>query len=87
MFKSLFKENLEREKLNVGDELIETVLDLSEGNEEGVKSSEFRMKEADKRSDGLILKELLKHLKFAFLGEEKSKPVIIASDLKKRRRW
>ena len=28
-----------------------------------------------------ILKELPKHLKYAFLGKEKSKPVTIAADL------
>ena len=32
MFKSLYKENLEGEKLNASVELIETVLHLSEGN-------------------------------------------------------
>ena len=68
-------------KLNASVELIETVLNLSEGNEEDVKSSEVRVQEAEKSYDGLILKELPKHLKYAFLGEEKSKPVIIASDL------
>ena len=39
------------------------------------------MKELEKSSDGLILKELPKHLKYEFSGEEKSKPVIIAADL------
>ena len=61
--------------------MIETVLNLSEENEEDVKSSEVRVQEAKKSYDGLILKELPKHLKYAFLGEEKSKLVIIASNL------
>ena len=41
------------------------------------------MKERDveKSSEGLILKELPKHLKYAFLGEKNSKPVIIAAYL------
>ena len=36
--------------------------------------------EAEKSFDGLILKELPKNLKYEFLGEEKSKPMTIASD-------
>ena len=72
---------MDEEKLNVSVELIETVLNLSEWNEEDVRSSEVRVQEAEKSSDGLILKELPKHLKYTFLGEEKSKPLIIASDL------
>ena len=39
------------------------------------------MQEEEKSFEGLILKELPKHLKYAFLGEEKSKPVIIAAYL------
>ena len=35
----------------------------------------------EKSSEGLILKELPKHLKYAFLGAEKAKHVIIAVDL------
>ena len=31
--------------------------------------------------EGLILKELPKHLKYAFLGAERAQPVIIAADL------
>ena len=47
------------------------------------------MKEQDveKISEGLILKELPKHLKYAFLGEEKSKPVIIAANLTTEKEW
>ena len=37
-------------------------------------------KEKKKKFEGLILKESPKHLKYAFLGSEKSKPVIIAAD-------
>ena len=35
----------------------------------------------EKIYEGLILKELLKHLKYAFLGAEIAQPVIIAADL------
>ena len=43
MFKSLYKENLDGEKLISSAELIEIVLNLSEGNEEDVRSSEVRV--------------------------------------------
>ena len=35
----------------------------------------------EKSFEGRILKELLKHLKYAFLGAERSQLVIIAADL------
>ena len=53
MFKSLYKENLDGEKLNASVELMETVLNLSKGNEEDVRSSEVRVQEAKKSSKGL----------------------------------
>ena len=75
MFKSLYKENLDREKLTASAELIEIVLNLSECNEEDVRSSEVTVQEVEKSSEGLILKELPMNFKYAFLGEEKSKLV------------
>ena len=39
------------------------------------------MQEEEKSFEGIILKELPKHLKYVFLGKEKSKPVIIATNL------
>ena len=81
MPKSTYKESLDGEELNASAELIETVLNLSEENEEDVKGNEMKVQEAGKSSKGLILKELPKHFKYAFLGEEKPKPVIIAVDL------
>ena len=44
-------------------------------------SSEEKVQEEDKSFEGLVLKELPKHLKYAFLGEERSKPVLIAANL------
>ena len=35
----------------------------------------------EKSSECLVLKEFPKHFKYAFLGEERSKPVILAVDL------
>ena len=39
MFKSLYKENLDGEKLDASVELIETMLNLSERNEEDLRSN------------------------------------------------
>ena len=50
-------------------------------SEETLKSSDIEVQEAEKSSEGLILKQFPKHLKYAFLGEKKSKPVIIATAL------
>ena len=50
-------------------------------SEEIVKSSDIEVQEVEKNFEGLILKQFPKHLKYAFLGEEKSKLVIIAVDL------
>ena len=61
-------------------------------NERGTDNlgSEEKVQEEEKSSEGLILKELPKHLKYAFFREERSKPVIIAANLtakKSRRLW
>ena len=58
-----------------------TVFSLNEGRTEKSNSSEEKVQGEEKSYEGLILKELPKHLKFSFLGSEKSKPVIIATDL------
>ena len=78
---SLYKEDLDGEKLNASVELIKTVLNLSEETEDDKKGNELKMQEANKSSKGLILEELPKHLKYAFLGDKKLKPVIIATDI------
>ena len=60
--------------------IAETVLRLNEISIESLISEEnFQVEE--KSSEGLVLKELPKHLKYAFLGEERSKPIILAADL------
>ena len=76
----MYKENLDWENLNASEELIETVLSLNEGSVDDLRS-EMKVQEAEKSSEGLILKELPKHLKYTFLEEEKSKPIIITVDL------
>ena len=46
MLNSLYKENLNGEKLNASAKLIEIVMNSSEENTEDVKSSEMKMQEA-----------------------------------------
>ena len=45
------------------------------------KSNEENVQEVEMSYEGLIMKELPKHLKYAFLGAEESKPIIILDDL------
>ena len=60
--------------------IAETVLSLNERSIESLKSEEeFQMEE--KSFEGLVLKEFPKHLKYAFLGKERSKTVILVADL------
>ena len=67
-------------------ELIGAVLSLNEEKVDDLMSSGgVKIQEEKKSSERLILKELPKHLKYVFLGEEKSKPVIIAADLTKEK--
>ena len=62
-------------------EFKETLLSLNEDNIEGSSRSEEKVHEVEKSYEALILKELPNHLKYAFLGAERSKPVIIVVDL------
>ena len=74
-------EDLDVEYLNASFELKETVLSLNEDNVEKSSSSKERVHEVEKSPKGLVLKELPKHLKYAFLGVDRSKLVIITVDL------
>ena len=74
-------EDLDTEHLNAMVELKEIVLSLNEDNTKRSSNSEKKVQEVEKSSKGLILKELPKHLKYAFLGAERSKPMIIATNL------
>ena len=56
----------------------ETVLSLNENSKENVCCKEKKATEQDISAEGLILKELPSHLKYAFLEPEKGKPVIIS---------
>ena len=59
----------------------ETVLSLNENSQEHVCSKEQKAIEQEISAEGLILKELPSHLKYAFLEPEKGKPVIISATL------
>ena len=76
--------------MNSNFELKEVVLSLNERRAEKSSSCEEKVSEVNTSSEGLILKELPEHLKYAFLKAEKSKPVIILADLtdtKNRNCW
>ena len=74
-------EDLDVEFLNSSFEFKETILSLNEGSAEKSSSCDGKAQEVEKIFEGLILKELPKHLKYAFLEAEKSKLVIISADL------
>ena len=57
------------------------ILGVEENNTKKSNSYEKEDAEVNKSSEGLILKELPGHLKYAFLQPEKGKPVIIAAGL------
>ena len=59
----------------------ETFLSLNENSQEHVCSKEQKAIEQETSAEGLILKELPSHLKYAFLEPEKGKPVIILDAL------
>ena len=69
------------EYLNSGFEIKETAPSLKEISAKKSSRSEEKGQEVEKSSEGLILKELPKHLKEAFLGAERAQPVFIAADL------
>ena len=67
--------------MNSRCDLKETVLSLNENSTEKSSSNEEKAKEIKTSSKGLTLKESIRHLKYAFLGLEKVKPVIILATL------
>ena len=73
--KSLTTAAMGDEDLLSTSKLVETIFALQENEEESV------LEEEKKTLDGLVLKELPKGLKYAFLGCNYTKPVIISSKL------
>ena len=76
-----YLEHLEVEFLNSNFKLKESVFSIGEISVERSNSYEEKVVEENKISEGLILKELLEHLKYAFLQPEKRKPIIISAGL------
>ena len=76
-----YLEHLEVEYLDSNIKFKKAVLGVEEDNIE--KSSSYKEEDAkvNKSSEGLILKELPKHLRYAFLQPKKGKPIIIATRL------
>ena len=74
-------EALDVEYLNSNLEFKETILSLKEINAKKSSSNEEKEQEVEKSYEGLIMKELPKHLKYAFLRAERAQPVIIGADL------
>ena len=56
-------------------------MNLNENSIENSCNKEKKATEQETSTDGLILKELPSHLKYAFLEPEKAKPVIISAAL------
>ena len=71
-----YLDDLDCESLHSSFELKETFFSLNENNKEKTSSNKEEAKETS--SEGLTLKELPKHLKYAFIESEKAKPVIIS---------
>ena len=76
-------EALDVEYLNSHLEFKETVLSIKEISAEQSSNNEVKGQEVEKSYEGLILKELPKHLKYAFLGADRAQPVIIVAGLTK----
>ena len=73
--------DLDTKHPNASVELKETILSLNDDNAERSNINEEKVQEVKKNIEGLIMKELPKHLKYALLGAKRSKHVIIAADL------
>ena len=76
-----YLKHFEVEFLNYNFKLKEAILSVEENSTEKYSSYEEITIEVNTSSEGLILKELAEHLKYAFLQPEKAKPVIISSGL------
>ena len=78
-----YLEHLEVEFLNSSFKLKDSVFGIRENSAERSSNYEEEVVEENKSSEGLVLKELPEHLKYAFLQPEKGKPVIISAGLTK----
>ena len=78
-----YLEHLEVESLNSNFNLKKAILSVEENNTEKSNSYEEKVVQEKTSSEGLILKELLEHLKYAFLQPVQAKPVLISVGLTK----
>ena len=76
-------ESVDHELLHSSLKNRETVLGLNENSQENSSSQEKKVTKPETSGEGLILKELPSHLKYAFLEPEKGKPIIISTELTK----
>ena len=76
-----YLESVDYELLHSSLPNIETTLILNENSQENSYSQENEATKQETSSEGLILKELPSHLKYAFLEPEKGKPIIISTEL------
>ena len=76
-----YLESVDYELLHSSLPNIETVLSLNENSQENSCSHEKEATKQETSVQGLILKELPSHLKYAFLEPEKGKPIIISTKL------
>ena len=72
-----FIESVDYELLHSGLKNRETFWSLNENSQENSSSQEKKVTKLETSVEGLILKELPSHLKYAFLEPEKEKPLII----------
>ena len=73
-----YLDDLDCEWLNSNFDLKETILILNENSTKKSSNNEEKEIEIETNSEGLTLKELPRHLKYAFLEPENPKPVIIS---------
>ena len=77
----LYLKSVDYELLHFSLQYTKTVLSLIENSQEKSRSKEKKATEQETSTEGLILKELPSHLKYAFLEPEKAKIVIILAAL------
>ena len=76
-----YLKSVDYEFLHSSLQYTETILSLNENSKDNSCSKEQKATEQETSTEGLILKELPSHLKYAFLEPEKAKPVIISDAL------
>ena len=76
-----YLESVDYELLHSSLKNRETVLSLNENSQENSNSQEKKVTKQETSAEGLILKELPSHLKYAFLEPKKGKLVIISAKL------